>query len=231
MRKVWAGAIGVITLLGLVAATRAPDTAPRGTVLSVTGTGVVPAPNNRVTIAAGIETSGDSASAAMAANRQVMARLLAKLAALGIARGNIQTTGISLSLVHDDSGDSKRITGYRMQNGVSIDFNRIDTSGTVLDALVAEGANQISGPSIQLVASPAQIDVARALAMRAVRARAEVYARATGLSVRRIVTINDGSDYSSSRSAAALRTFDVTTPIEGGRGSVSVSVSAQFELG
>ena len=81
------------------------------------------------------------------------------------------------------------LTGYQATNSVQIRFRDIAKAGPILDALVAEGANQIDGPGLSLDKPDAALDEARTDAMRRARARADLYAAAAGLHVVRIVSI------------------------------------------
>ena len=78
------------------------------------------------------------------------------------------------------------ITGYQATNTVSVRFRDIAKAGAILDALVAEGANQIDGPNLSIDKPEAALDEARADAVKRARARgAELYAKAAGAARRR----------------------------------------------
>ncbi len=42
----------------------------------------------------------------------------------------------------------RELTGYRATNTVNVKFRDLKRTGAILDALVAEGANQINGPKL-----------------------------------------------------------------------------------
>ena len=62
------------------------------------------------------------------------------------------------------------LTGYRASNNVNVKFPRPEASGAILDALVAEGANQINGPSLTIDKPEEAYDEARIKAIAAGRA-------------------------------------------------------------
>src|SRR3546814_4161600 len=62
----------------------------------------------------------------------------------------------------------------------------------IIDALVAQGANQINGPSLSVDQADAALDEARTAALAKARQRAELYAKAAGLRVKRIISISEG---------------------------------------
>ncbi|WP_163362974.1 SIMPL domain-containing protein, partial [Klebsiella aerogenes] len=65
----------------------------------------------------------------------------------GVAERDIQTATIGLSPQYRYAqNEPPVITGYQASNQVSVRFREVAKSGTILDALVREGANNISGP-------------------------------------------------------------------------------------
>ena len=89
-----------------------------------------------------------------------------------------------------------RLTGYSASNQLNVRFRDIAKSGDILDALVAEGANSINGPSLTIDKPEEALDEARAKALGVGRARAELYARALGMRVARLVSVSEsGGNY------------------------------------
>jgi uncharacterized protein YggE len=100
--------------------------------------------------------------------------------------------------------------------------------------LVAQGANQINGPMLAIDKPEAALDEARTLALANARARAELYAKALGKRVGRILSISEaGANYQPPvimmRQAARGNVAD-STSIDPGEQSVAVSLSVSFEL-
>jgi uncharacterized protein YggE len=75
-----------------------------------------------------------------------------------------------------------------------VKFRDIARSGTILDTLVKQGANQIDGPSLTIDAIDTAMDEARVDAVKRARARAALYAGALGMKVDRILMVSEGSD-------------------------------------
>ena len=131
-------------------------------------------------------------------------------------------------------GSSPQIVGYRASNEVSVRFRDIANSGKILDALVAQGANQINGPMLAIDKPEAALDEARTQALANARARAELYAKALGKKVGRILAISEaGANYAPPvimmRQANRGAVAD-STSIDPGEQSVAVSLSVTFEL-
>jgi uncharacterized protein len=219
-----------------------PVVAAGNTLLAVSAEGRSARTPDLAVFSAGVTTQGKTASAAMTANAAAMTKVVAELKKAGIADKDIQTSSINLNPVYgqpviDPQGQmiqEPRIVGYQASNMVSVKQRDLKGFGKVLDALVAAGANQINGPSFQMDQPELALDEARTNAMKAARARADLYARAAGLRVVRILTISEGGGYQPPMPvmfAKAERAGDASsTPVSAGQVEAQVSVAVQFEL-
>jgi len=114
---------------------------------------------------------------------------------------------------------------------------RLADMGRIIDTLVEAGANQVNGPSFTLDEPGAALDEARAEAIANARRRAEVYARAAGMRVERILAISEGGGYYPVQQVFAVGgesrmapPAPPPPPIAPGELTLGVSVSVQFEL-
>ena len=222
------------------AQTNPPIIAPANTLLTLNAEGKTARTPDLAVFNAGVTSQGKTAGEALSANSGDMNRVIAALKRAGIADKDIQTSQISLNPVYGQPvvtpngvvSQEARIIGYQATNTVSIRSRDIKNFGKVLDALVAAGANQISGPSFQLAEPSAANDEARVSAVKAARARAELYARAAGLRVVRIVSISESGGYSPPQPmyARAMKAESDSTPISAGEVEAAVTVTMQFEL-
>ena len=214
--------------------------AATSTLLTVSADGKTSRVPDLAVFNAGVTSQGTTAGAALGANSADMTRVIATLKKAGIADKDIQTSQISLNPIYGQpvvqpNGmvlQEPKIVGYQATNTVSIRSRDIKNFGKVLDALVVSGANQVNGPSFQLADSDAATDEARVNAMKAARARADLYARAAGLRVVRIVSISESGGYSPPQPmyARAMKAGADSTPISAGEVEAQVSVTVQFEL-
>ncbi|GAA0736543.1 SIMPL domain-containing protein [Sphingomonas japonica] len=162
------------------------------TLLDVVAEGRTTRVPDLATINAGVVTQSATAAAAMTANSAAMARVTAALKRAGVADRDIQTSTIGLSPQYRYAENQPPvITGYQASNRVTVRFRDIARSGTILDALVREGANSIDGPTLGLADPDPAMDEARTNAVKRARARAELYARAAGLRVERVLSISE----------------------------------------
>ncbi len=166
-----------------------------GTRLDVSATGETNRVPDIAIISAGVVTRARTAAAAMQENAQRMERVIAALRAVGVAERDIQTSNISLNPEYHQENQPPRLTGYTASNQVNIRFRDIRNSGRVLDVLVAQGANQINGPTLTLDRPQLALDEARANAVAVGRARAQLYASALGMQVVRVVSLSESGGY------------------------------------
>ncbi|MDB5662708.1 MAG: hypothetical protein JWM38_2396 [Sphingomonas bacterium] len=207
----------------------------QGTRLDLVAEGEVTRRPDLVNISAGVVTQAATASEAMAENSRRMAATMAALRKAGVAANDIQTSAINLSPQYRYGENMPPvITGYQASNQVAVRFRDVKRAGSILDTLVAQGANQINGPAFALDKPAAALDEARAQAIATARARAELYAKAAGLSVKRIVSISEGGGFAPPQPMPMVMSMrakeSADTNIEAGDQKMSVTVAVSFEL-
>lgn len=207
-----------------------------GTRLDVTATGDVTRVPDVAIITAGVVTRSPTAGAALQQAATRMSRVTAALKRAGVEDRDIQTSSINLNPEYIYTNNQPpTITGYTASNQLTIRFRDIANSGKILDALVAEGANQIGGPSLTVDKPDAALDEARARAIAAGRARADLYARSLGLRVVRVVSVSESGGYASPPPPVPpmpmmARAEMAPTQIDPGEQKLSVTVNMTFEL-
>jgi uncharacterized protein YggE len=153
----------------------APVAVLSGTRLDISATGEVTRVPDLAIISAGVQTLQPTATAAIEENAARMERVRAALKRAGIADRDIQTSSINLNPEYVyDQNRPPRLTGYRATNTVNVKFRDLKRTGAILDALVAQGANQINGPNLTIDKPEAAYDEARIKAIAAGQARAEL---------------------------------------------------------
>lgn len=207
-----------------------------GTRLDIAATGEVARVPDIAIISTGVVTRAASATAAIQQNAARMERVRSALRRAGIADKDIQTSAINLNpeYVYAER-QPPRLTGYTASNQVSVRFRDIAKTGEILDALVAEGANQINGPSLTIDKPEQALDEARVRAVAVGRARADLYARALGMRVVRLLSVSESGGYAvpppmPMYARAEAMAADAATKIDPGEQKVQVSVSMSFEL-
>ena len=206
-----------------------------GTRLDISATGSVSRVPDLAIISAGVVTKSTTASGAIADNATRMERVRAALKRAGIADRDIQTSSINLNPDYRyENNQAPVLTGYQASNNVSVKFRDIRNTGKILDALVAQGANQINGPSLTIDKPEAAYDEARTKALTTGRARAELYGRSLGMRVVRLLSVSESGGYRPpmpmAMTAQAERSSDAKTSIDPGSQDLEVTLAMSFEL-
>jgi len=230
-------ALGAVAMPATLSAQQTVTAVPvlAGTRLDISATGEVTRVPDLAIISAGVQTLQPTATAAIEQNAARMDRVRAALRRAGIDDKDIQTSSISLNPEYQyDQNRPPRLTGYRASNTVNVKFRDLKRTGAILDALVAEGANTINGPNLTIDKPESALDEARTRAIANGRARAELYARALGMQVVRLLSVSESGGYAvpppMPMVMMAERAQAADTKIDPGTQQLQVSVSMSFEL-
>lgn len=242
----FAAALAAIVPLSAQAQTMtpAPVVAAGNALLSIAAEGKSARTPDLAVFNAGVTTQGKTAGAALTENASRMTAVIAALKKAGIAERDIQTSNLSVNPVYgqpkrlpDGSIEEREpvIVGYQATNQVSVRQRKLDQYGKVIDTLVAAGANQVNGPSFQLDDSAAAMDEARVEAMKKARARADLYAKAAGLRVVRVLTISENAGWAPPQPPMLFARADMasapkSSPVAAGELEVTVTVNVSYEL-
>jgi uncharacterized protein len=240
MKNLWLGGLAMIAVVAPTVAeaqmTPSPVQTISGTRLDLQARGESRVVPDIALISAGVVTQASDAGGAMRDNAARMARVMTALKKAGVADKDVQTQSVSLSPQYRYvENQAPVITGYQASNQLNVRFRDIGKSGAILDVLVKEGINQINGPTMMVDKPEAAQDAARLDALKAVQARAALYARATGMTVKRIVSISESVEYSGGPAPMMARMAmsdgaEAKTSIAPGEQSIGVTISAVFEL-
>jgi uncharacterized protein YggE len=190
------------------------------------------------TIGAGVTTEAPSATEALRQNSAEMAKVIARLKALGIAEQDIQTTGINLNARYDyDQANQRSVfRGYQASNRVSVILRKIERAGEVLDALVAAGANDLNGPSFSIENDEAAKDAARKRAIERAQARVQDYADMFGYDSAKVLSISENIEGRGPMPEMAMMKVSdgmvaaAPPPVQPGMVSTGIFMSFKFEL-
>ena len=203
------------------------------TTLTLNGRGSVDMAPDMATVSVGVSIESETASAAMAEQAKRMNEVFKAVKAAGVADKDMQTSNLSLNPVYDYPKNSKAVLrGYNASNQITIVVRDLDKLGAALDAVVKAGSNQINGVSFGVSEPDEAQNTARTKAVEDATRKAELYAKAAGYKVRRIVTISE-SEYFQPQPMAMSRMAmaeAAPTPIAAGEVSLSATVNVVFEL-
>ena len=214
----------------------AADSLFRATTLNLGAYGEVRVAPDMATINLGVIGEAPTAAAAMAANSAKMNKVMAALRKAGIADKDIQTSGLNLNPQYVyQQNEPARLTGYQASSQVTVTVRVLARLGAAVDATVGAGADQVNGISFGLADPTAAENQARLEAVKALTAKADLYARATGLRVARLVSLNEGGGYAPSPppmpmvAMARMEKADATS-VAPGELRVRIDVTGMYEL-
>ena len=185
---------------------------------------------DRAQFSFGVTTQGTTAVQALAANASLARKVIAALKATGVPASDIRTDSVQLSPNVSDDGST--IVGYSATNSVSATLRELGKAGSVVDAAVEAGANQVSGPSLVRSDQNALYRSALRAAVANARAKAQALALASGVSLGSVQNVVEGSaapppvplEKASGDMAAS-------TPIEPGTQTIEADVTVEFAVG
>jgi len=216
--------------------TATADRAFEATTLNLSADGEVKVVPDQATITLGVQTKAATAAEAMAGNAAQMNQLVAAIRRAGVADRDIQTAQISVSAQYDyQQNQSPRLTGYLATNDLSITVTDLKRLGPTIDAATAAGANQINGVSFGLKNPAAAEDAARRAAVDALKAKADLYAQATGYRLTRLINLSEGGGSASqpiqARGMMYAAAAKAPTPVSAGELTIRISINGLYELG
>lgn len=225
----------------LLAASTAPliaeETKPMERTVTVSATGTATATPDEAAISTGVSSEGKSAREALSKNNEAMKKLIAELKGKGVEAKDIQTAQFNIEplYVYPKEGAPPQITGYRVNNMVSVRVRDLDKLGEVLDQLVTAGANQMNGISFNVSKAETLKDEARKEAMDNALRRAKLYAAAAGAEVGEIVQIAEdvvsaGPPRPVVFAQARMAAAEKSVPVERGEQELEARVTATWRL-
>jgi uncharacterized protein len=231
--------IALAATLTLTACASEPDArglARDETLLRVAASGEAEQRPDVARFSAGVSSIAPSSEAATRLNNEKMGKVMGAVEALGVKRDDTRTEALSVNRI----GYGRNRGQFEATNQVSVKVRSIDDAGKVIGAATAAGANILSGPDLTIDDREAAAKGAYTAAFKAARTRADAYAAAAGLKVKRVLTIMDGSDsgqpmpYEMAEQAAdAARAVPTVSapPIRPGLTTSSATVRVDFVLG
>jgi uncharacterized protein YggE len=203
--------------------------------ISVSGEGTVSVPPDLAVVDGGVTTDAKTAREAAESNNAAMAKVLAALKSAGIAEKDMQTSRLSLfpqyaQQTRPNPGPNV-ISGYRASNRVTIRVRDVTKVASAIDTLVSSGANEVGGINFMVTKASQLLDEARTQAIADARRKAEIYAKAAGVTLG--VPINITEESGSAPAPMMLRKMaaDVASaPVAQGEEVLRVNVSVSWEI-
>ncbi|MBN9025487.1 SIMPL domain-containing protein [Kaistia sp. MMO-174] len=228
-------AILASTLLAAFAAPALAQSAPQPPTLTVFADGSATAAPDIAIVTLGVVSEAATAKDALAANATDMNAVISAITGAGIATKDIATSGLSVNPVYSDPSKDPngqaRVTGYRVQNQVTVKIRDLAKSGPLLDQVVSAGANRVTGIDFDIDQATSLRDAAMKAAITEARRRAELMAEAAGVKLGPIQSIqtSDGGGVPIFRAQMAMKA-DASTPVMGGEQQITANATIVYQI-
>ena len=181
----------VLAITLLTAPARADDFP---SAISVSGEATVSVAPDLAQIDAGVANDAKTAKEASDANNAAMGKVLLALKGAGIAEKDYQTSRLSLQPQYgqNKSTGASPVVGFRASNRVTVKIRDVTKVAGIIDTLVGAGANDIGNISFEVTQASKLLDDAREQAVADARRKAEIYAKATGVTLGAPLSVSEG---------------------------------------
>ena len=201
--------------------------------ISVTGEANVSVAPDQAQIEGGVTSDARTAREASDANNAAMGKVLAALKGAGIEEKDYRTSRLSLqpqfatpSKVSERAG----IVSFRASNRVTVKVRDVTKVANVIDVLVGAGANEIGGINFMVTQASKVLDEAREKAIADARRKAEIYAKAAGVTLGDPISISEeGAPVPAFRGKMAAP-MAASAPVAQGEETLSVTVSVSWAI-
>lgn len=229
--------LSLLTLLYAVSAVAQTPPAFLETV-TITGTGKAKLTPDRYSFNVGVQTIATTVDDAVRENNQRVAAVIDALKKAGATAAEIRTSNFSIYPQQNfEQGKLPQITGYQVNNSVTVTRDKIGDAGKLLQAALNAGVNTSSGLQF-LVSDPVRgRDEGMRAAFADAKAKATTLAQAAGRTVGKALTITEGVEpsrppmvYQAMAMAPGRAAATDEVPVESGTQEVSYTITVTFEL-
>ena len=201
--------------------------------ISVSGEATVSVAPDLAQIDAGVANDAKTAKEASDANNAAMGKVLLALKGAGIAEKDYQTSRLSLQPQYgqNKSTGASPVVGFRASNRVTVKIRDVTKVAAIIDTLVGAGANDIGNIAFSVSQASKLLDEAREKAVADARRKAEIYAKAAGVTLGTPLSISeDGAAQPVFRAKVGAPMAIAPTPIAQGEETLSISVSVTWAI-
>jgi uncharacterized protein len=202
--------------------------------ISVTGEATVSVAPDQAQIDGGVTSDARTAREASDANNAAMGKVLLALKGAGIEEKDYQTSRLSLqpqfATPSKASERAQGILSFRASNRVTVKIRDVTKVANVIDVLVGAGANEIGGIHFTVTQASKVLDEAREKAIADARRKAEIYAKAAGVTLGEAISISEeGAPVPVFRGKVASP-MAAGAPVAQGEETLSVTVNVSWAI-
>lgn len=207
--------------------------------ISVTGEGEAAVSPDMAILNLAVLREAETARAALDANSEAMAAVIAAMKEDGIAARDLQTGGLSIDprYVHpneDNDETQPRIVGYEVSNTLTVRVRDLDKLGAILDRSVTLGVNRGGDITFTNDDPSATLEKARKRAVENAFSKARTLAGAADVELGRVLRIAEQNvgrpPMPMQGRAMRMEAAADAVPVEAGENSYEVTVNVTFEI-
>jgi uncharacterized protein YggE len=224
-------AFAVVSITWLAAPALAQTIPPPA--ISVTGEATVSVAPDQAQIDGGVTSDAKTAREASEANNAAMGKVLLALKGAGIEERDYQTSRLSLQPQFAAPKAAERTPGivsFRASNRVTVKVRDVTKVANVIDVLVGAGANEIGGINFTVTQASKHLDEAREKAIADARRKAEIYAKAAGVTLGEPISISEEGAPAPVFRGKMAAPMAAGAPVAQGEETLSVTVSVSWAI-
>ena len=223
--------ISTLLLDGIIAAPT--NAAPQSRTITVSATGSVKVTPDAVRLNATVIKVATSNALALSEVGTSVAEVRKALLANGISIKDIKTQSLTVYAEYNYTQDKGSVLiGYRGSQSFEIVVRNALNAGTVVDAIVAAGSDnlQLNGVTPFVIDSTKALASAQSVAVRNAKAKAASYAKLLGLKLGKVNYLIENSSPTYSGPLMAMDKASGSTVVDLGQQEVTVSITVSWNL-
>ena len=223
----------VAVLVSACAPSAAPTAQPMPRTLSVTGSAQTTLAPDIAYVNIGVHSENIDVKEAVASNNLSAQAVAEALKALGVDSKDIRTTNFSIYPQDEYGPEGQKIgTKYVVDNTVYVTLRDLTKIGDILSAAVKAGANSINGIQFDVADKTPYLAEARKAAVENANLQAQDLAKAAGVELGAVQSINYYSNYAYPvpLDMKGIGGGGSTVPVSVGQLTITVDVSVVYEI-
>jgi uncharacterized protein YggE len=193
---------------------------------------------DKVIVSLGVQTTNNTASAALVTNSEKLNKVINKLKAAGVKGNETSTSSFSIFPNYNYSQSPSatgKITGFTVSNSIQIESSNINNISKWIDTAVAAGSNNVN--NVDFALSDKRVEETKnnliEQAINNAKTKADIAASALGLKILVVksISLNEFNTHppepflAKESLATGTSPINAATPIISGKEQVSISVS------
>lgn len=225
----------ILSLALLLLAAQRPEAAGQQAappVLVVNGNSEVLAIPDQALVRLGIVRQAAVAQTAQEEANSVAQEILSAVTKVGVAQKDIQTARLVLSPVYSPRSTDQKIVSYNATNTVSIRLDNLALVGSVIDAGLRAGANQLEGVQFLLRNELPAREQALKEAVQEAHGKAQAMADALRVNLAEVIEASEGgvSVVPRMQALSVAAAAAPSTPVSPGEISIRASVTIRYRI-